>query len=167
MAMVQGQAQAAQATVEFIERVGFVSGGEPGALGDLRTGKFSYQRTTEDGELQTFEVGVPLLSLVPVPSIQIREAEIEFWVKVTDIQSQALSSKINEAAQAPQGDWLSTTVPQLRTALGSTNTGQRSQELQMHVKLKLEQADVPAGLAHLFNILEQGITSQPASEKTG
>ena len=32
-------------------------------------------------------------------------------------------------------------------------------DMQVHVKIKVEQADVPAGLSRLFNLMEESITS--------
>jgi len=168
LAIVQGQAQASQATAEFVERVGFVpkgTGSEEDSSGDdmgeMRMLSFSFQKPDSDGNLQSFRVEVPILSLVPIPAIQVKDAELEFNVKVTDIQTfdskTALTSR-----DADAGDWLSQGRVEFRAAMGqmeSSSSKQRSTELQMKVKMRVEQADITVGQSYLFRLMDQVINS--------
>ncbi|MCK5002571.1 MAG: DUF2589 domain-containing protein [Gammaproteobacteria bacterium] len=166
LAMVQGQAQAAQATAEFIERIGFKQvkakdGAEGDNLGELRMVTFSYQKPDDAGNPQTYEIEIPLLSLIPIPGIQIKEGELEFNIKVNDIQSSNISTALN-SPNAEEGDWLSPSRVEFRAAMGQMKTstsGKQSSELQMKVKMKVEQAEIPAGLSQLFRLMDQSINS--------
>ena len=168
LAMVQGQAQASQATAEFVERIGFAGaaaeGEEPAPpddLGEIRMVTFSYQKPDATGSPRTFRIQLPLLSLVPIPALQIKDADLEFNVKITDIQTTdtktALSSRDAEA-----GDWLAQGRVEFRAAMGQMETSsstQRSTDLQMKVKLRVEQADITVGQSFLFRLMDQAIKS--------
>ena len=166
LAMVQGQAQAAQATAEFIERIGFkqIKGGNgvvEDSLGELRMITFSYQKPDDAGNPQTYQIEIPLLSLIPIPGIQIKEGELEFNIKVNDIQSSNTRTTLNNPS-AEEGDWLSQGRVEFRAAMGKMETstsGRQSSELQMKVKMKVEQAEIPAGLSQLFRLMDQSINS--------
>jgi hypothetical protein len=86
LALVQGEAQAAQATARFIQEIGFESSqDEPLQFGRLKTVTFRYSKTSVGGTISQLEVEIPVLSIVPIPTLQIREAEIDFSVEITSI----------------------------------------------------------------------------------
>lgn len=169
LALVQGQAQAAQATAEFIDRIGFVKSEDTNtespenedALGDLRMITFNFQRADADGVLQTHKMEIPLLSIVPIPAIEIKNADLEFNIKVTDIQTEEISTSLS-SRDAEADDWLSTGRVQFRAAMGRMETSvseQRSVDLQMKVKINVQQADIAPGMAHLYRLMDQSFKS--------
>jgi hypothetical protein len=89
-ALVDAEAQSAMATARFIRNVGFKppEDGDLGDLGDLQMARFKSTRRGEDGEEEDFEVQIPLLTLLPIPALQIQDAELEYYVKV--IQTETL-----------------------------------------------------------------------------
>lgn len=162
-AIVDAESQAAQATADFIERVGFRRRPEAaeGDFGDLRMVSFSHQRTGPEGTPRTFRVDVPLLSLVPIPAIQVRDAELEFFVKIVETQR----PRVRRDAERPPGegvpDRLKADAIDFKALMGRGQPEpgrRRTLDMQIKVKIKLEQADVPAGLSKLFNLMEQNIT---------
>ncbi|MDH5366705.1 MAG: DUF2589 domain-containing protein [Cyclobacteriaceae bacterium] len=164
LALVQGQAQAAQATAEFIEKIGFESAETAGQgdLGGLRMVTFSYQKPDDQGNLQSYIVEVPLLSLIPIPSIEIKNAEMEFNIKITDIQTETTSLALS-SSDAEEGNWLSNERVEFRAAMGkmqSNTSGQTETDIQMKVKINAQQADIPTGLAHIFRLMDQSINSK-------
>ena len=51
--------------------------------------------------------------------------------------------------------------------IGDPTAGaQRSTDMQLNVKIRMEQADMPAGLLKLLAVLDQNITSAPAAAVT-
>ncbi len=167
LAIVQGQAQASQATAEFIDRVGFKpKSANEDDLGDLRMVTFSYQKRDAEGNLDTYKIEIPLLSLVPIPAIQIRDADLEFNVKITDILTSDTKTSLS-APDAEAGDWLSKGRVEFRAAMGKMEIAtaeRRTIDLQMKVKLRVEQADIPAGLSFLFRLMDQSISSSTVEE---
>jgi len=123
---------------------------------------FSYQKPDDQGNLQSYIVEVPLLSLIPIPSIEIKDAEMEFNIKITDIQTENTSLALS-SSDAEAGSWLSTERVEFRAAMGkmqSGSSGQTETDIQMKVKIKAQQADIPAGLAHIFRLMDQSINSK-------
>ncbi len=172
IAIVQGQAQAAQSTAEFIERVGFIDAssqadgasgtGDKYHFGDMRMASFHVQKPDKDGVPQIFKVEVPILSLIPIPAIQVKHAEIEFYVKITDTVSTTPETSVGTSESNPS-DWLGKDRLEFRAAMGrmssSTADQQTKIDLQMRIKMEVEQADVTAGMAHLFRLMDQNTTS--------
>lgn len=80
MATANANMYMAQATAEFINDVGI------DADGKVRTASFGYEKRTanEDGtsNVDTMKVDVPMLSIVPVPNLQVNEVNIQFDMEV-------------------------------------------------------------------------------------
>jgi len=191
-ALVDAEQQAAQATANYIREMGFLGPDEAvseGDYGGLRMVRFQHERRAPDGRRQSVRVEVPFLSMIPIPALQIRDAELEFLVKVVDIASmpaQALpapaaegagdaapeaAKKSAEAAEAARKDPFLSKLErdrvQFRAAL-SRQPGPSSRgtlEMQIHMKIRVEQADVPAGMAKLFNLLEQNVRATEVEER--
>ena len=161
-AIVEGQAQAAQATAEFIERVGFVQEGDGsnGEVGKLKMVSFSYTKPDVDGIMKEHKLEIPLLSMVPIPSIEVKEADLEFNIKVADVQSVQGRTQLSDDHAEP-GDWMSKDRIELRTTMGKMQTTEgRNTDIQMNIKMKLQQADIPEGVQHLFRVMGQAINSK-------
>jgi hypothetical protein len=185
-ALIQAETYAANATADFIERVGFEQqprqeGGQPSQedLGQLRKITFKQERRTADGQGATYQVEVPLLSILPIPALQIKEAELEFFVKIVDMVTQGRLQRSSEAGQAaeaaseppPAGSQRVPVPPHLdmkallgRGQPGAPRAPDSAFDMQVYVKIKVAQADPPAGLARLFNLMEQSISSTRLEE---
>jgi hypothetical protein len=185
-ALIEAESYAADATAQFIERVGFETAqstpDQPLAdMGKLRTISFKQERRDSEGRAASYKVEVPLLSILPIPAMQIREAELEFFVKIVDmvLEDRPKRRQNGKGASdpAPKDD-REATVPGLiadskridfKTMMGrgqvsGTPTSQSAFDMQVHVKIKVAQADIPAGLSRLFNLMEQSISSTLLSE---
>lgn len=183
-ALIEAETYAANATADFIERVGFEHPSEKAEkstyadLGKLRTLTFVQQRRTSEGEGASYKVEVPLLSILPVPALQIKEADLEFYVKIIDMVSGSQPATVKGTKKTrttsteesnemvPTGSRNVPTPPRLdmKAMLGrgqpiAPHTPQTAFDMQVHIKIKVAQADVPAGLSRLFNLMEQSISS--------
>ena len=159
VAMIQADAQAARATVEFIEAVGFVAP-EPGAgedrePGRLRMAHFRYQKLDENNDLKEFVVSVPLLALVPIPSLQIKQARVSLLARITDVAAEKPAAE----PAAPAGG-----IPARRLRIFAkpvASSGAKGREVRasfdLEVQISLGQADLPAGMEKVFNVLDQAI----------
>ncbi len=159
LALIQGQAQAAQATAEFIERVGLQSK-EGSAAEQIRMLSFGYQKPDAEGNMRSFRVEIPLLSLVPIPAIQIKESELDFYVKVNDFK--ILKSATSLSSEKANGeDWLAQEQAEFRTSIASgPGSGATSNtSMLMRVTMRVEQAAIPPGVTELFRRFEQSIRS--------
>jgi uncharacterized protein DUF2589 len=123
-------------------------------LGKLRMARFHHE--TPDGALHRIEV--PVLSLVPIPALQIKEATVEFAVKVVDTIPLAPRTEDRRPGltEPPSAIDLKGSIARQRTP----GAGLRQAETQMTVKVTMQQADVPSGLARLFHLMDQHVTAE-------
>lgn len=159
IATVEADALSARQYLDYLMRIAFESY-DPvtGKTGKLRTLTFSFIEQDVNGS-QKKSVSIPLLTLVPLPLLQIQEADFDFDIKILD----ALSENVEEKFSVKQG--VSMKEPQeaagfkMRASLapqqGSRSHGgelQQSLAANMKVKVKMRQADMPAGLSNLLHL---------------
>lgn len=171
-AMVDAEIQAAQTTIEFIERVGFVHDPSESAnpasesansehhYGDLKTVTFKYTKTGIGGKTLDFQVEIPVLSLVPIPAIHISDAKIDFAVEINDAVKLDSKVKLSVAKQKGQNNAIESELVMFKAGLAS-----RDSKTAMHVTINLKQSDTPVGMQALFRVMDQGISSVSQEDK--
>ena len=160
--IVQAQAQSARATVEFVEEVGLEAGE---GTSRMRTVTLRYSKKDENGKPAEFEVEVPLLALVNVPSLAVSDAKLEFSYDV-------VSAVADTSSPAP------TPLPGRKTVMakltglirrppaqqaGPSQPGPQ-QTTSLDVVVNLKQQEIPVGVSRLFDLAELGISEKPAGE---
>ena len=126
--------------------------------GRLRTVRFTYQKQMPgDTGPATFAVEVPLLSLVPIPMLQVKEAEFDFAVQILDSAQFGSDTSLADPSVAPTdaGKFLSGDRVQLKAVVAR----KQSLDLKMNVKLRVEQAYMPAGLTKVIHLMDQSVTA--------
>ena len=169
-ALVDAEAQSAMATARFIRSVGFTGNGDGmGDLGELQMARFKRRNRHADGSEDDVEVQIPLLSMLPIPALQIKDAELDYTVKI--VQTEALpqrQAEINQLMtakrQGPTGEPPATLRATFAREQGADN--RRSVDMLVKMKLRIEQADMPAGLAQLLALASEsgGQTVLPESD---
>jgi hypothetical protein len=177
VAMIRADAQAARATVEFIEAVGLVppeevseGRGDSTQAGSLRMASFRYKKLDENNEISEFVALVPVLSLVPVPAIQIKEAKISFSAKISDIVQEQDDGGARDASAAPlpQGrliSYLPRKMELITKPVASSGTKDNKVRGAYHldVEISMGQADIPLGLEQVFTLMDQAIRDEKGS----
>jgi hypothetical protein len=171
MALVQAEAQAAKTTLEFIEKVGFTPAATTGKIvdefkvGKVRMAEFIYKKADANGQLADFTASVPVLSLVPIPAIQVKEATISFSVRINDVETVDASTTMSSSGASKQ-KYLMAKRTELRASMGSKNAKDDKTERQyaMDIQVTVEKADVPVGLMKVFNMMDQAITDRKAAK---
>ena len=143
---------------------------ETGKVGELRMLEFNYQSHDVDGTHQQ-QVKIPLLTLVPLPLLQVKEADFDFDIQIVD----ALSADTDATFSLKNG-----TTPQEKTAEGvklrvsmasakvegsRKSSSQQSLTANMKVKVKMEQADMPGGLANLLHLTTNNLQMKAVEEE--
>lgn len=154
LAMIQADTIAAQASAEFIENVGFVNGTQNGNFGQMRMITFTYQKQNIGEPAETITLKVPLLSLIPIPLLQVREAEIDFGVEIIDMQS---SGPAQSHLRTASGNL--SYLDGNRTAMDVILREQRDTHIQMKMKVHFAQADIPSGLSRLLQVMDNSLLS--------
>lgn len=153
-ALIDAEAQSAMATARFIRSVGF-TGDNMGELGDLQMARFRRRRRNADGKEEEVEVEIPLLSMLPIPALQIRHAELDYTIRI--IQTEAIQpqadTKQSMMEVTPKGEPIAT----MRASFASEPRAndRRSTDMLVKMKLRIEQADMPGGLAQLLALASE------------
>lgn len=167
-AVIQAQAQAAQTTIEFIERVGFVpDASDPTKLGETRTVTFEYEKLSEDGSRTDMAMTVPVLAIVPIPFIRVESCEIDFTAKITDMDTTQVNTSmaVNASTSGSYSSWLSPVRVEFRASFSynrnTSSTSKFEKEYQMNVHVRAVQDEMPAGLSRVLQVLEKSIIEAP------
>lgn len=133
---IDAQAQAASATADYIQRVGFEYDPEQKLY---KTRTLTFQYSTPEGEKKII---VPLISVVPVPFLQINNVDLDFTadVSVSDGQLMGRVSAKNDTYNAEDNQ-----------STDYTN------DLQVRVNIKAASADIPMGVSKLLQIMQENI----------
>jgi hypothetical protein len=182
VSVIEADVLAAREFANFLFEFGFVQDGsstdapETRHLGSLRTVTFAYKSPGPNGALQDSVMEIPLLSLVPLPLLQVTDAEFAFQVRVLESQTDALGAAppLLNAPQALAADGTpaapsspQVSKPRIRAMLASgpspsstqSHSSQNSLDANMSVKLSMKQADVPAGISAMLQLMGQAVNS--------
>ena len=144
-----------------------------GKVGKLRALEFNY-RTSDSFGVHNQKVSIPLLTLVPLPLLQVKEADFDFDIQIIDAVSAdknaTFSLKNPEGGSTSQDD-LSEGL-RLRVSMAASNieAGEEVKRRQglsanMKVKVKMRQADMPGGLSNLLSLTTNSLQIEEAEEQ--
>ncbi|MDG1276050.1 MAG: DUF2589 domain-containing protein [Algoriphagus sp.] len=155
-AIVQAEGIAARATANFIKEVGFtgVSDNIDGDYGTIRNVTFSYERIKADGNTEIAKLSVPLLTIIPIPSIQVAEAEIEFDLAMTQPESSPAPKENSKLGNLSSHRGLQLKAIFAKKPNPSSNLPVTSATSNMNVKIRLAQSELAVGMVQLLNILD-------------
>lgn len=141
-----------------------------GHLGSLKVANFSMNKTGPDGKFVAHDVHIPVLSLFPIPILQVKDAEFDFAFKIfeheasnpdSDVSNgESKQEKTANASSVDVDDFLSSKRVELKAGLARSGQQQTS-ESQIRIKIRMEQADIPSGLIKLLQMMDQGVASTP------
>lgn len=146
IATVDADALSAQRYLDCLLKIAFEDGSPSGDGDRLRRLDFTY-RDRSSGGIRS--LSIPFLTIVPLPLLQVQEADFEFNVQILDISRQSGSGLQSSERGADS---------RLRVALaptsgsGVTRGRGSSLDANMKVHMKMAQSDVPGGLAALLGI---------------
>lgn len=152
---------AARASADFIESVGFDKRDAPeseNSFGRLRTVSFNYTKQDVNGRDVEALVELPLLSLVPIPLLQVKDAQLSFSLKIIETNSQTTEPLRSVASSAFSTTATSSPPVSMQAVYKASNNTDTT--IDMKVTINLVQSDMPAGLQQLFQIMEQASTSK-------
>ncbi|UQU66642.1 DUF2589 domain-containing protein [Couchioplanes caeruleus] len=166
-AAVDAQVASSLATIDFINKVGFTdvattgpepADGQPVAIKrELVMVDFSHKRTDldKDGNPGTTKifVRVPLLAMLPIPSLRIEQVVIDFNVKLNSVETASVSDQLKVGAEVGGGfgpvNFKVSASYQRQT---STNV-EVKKEYALNVNVKAVQDEIPAGLEKILGML--------------
>lgn len=156
--VVEAQAASARATVDFVESVGFEEH-EDGER--LRTVRLRYRKKDENDVPAEFEVEVPLLALVNVPSLAVKNARLSFSYDVLTAVSETAATRALPLATRLVPAKLTGLIRPAKTA---PETGSTRRTTSIDLEVTLEQQEMPIGVERLFDLAELGISERKTAE---
>ena len=161
VATVEADALSTQKYLDHLFSIAFEQNGEnEHTPGKLRYISFNYQ---EGGKTRT--ISLPLMSLVPFPLLQVKEAEFHFDINIVDsVTTQAeksfhiLPSKTgNDENPEPEFTLRATLAAKSPTAATAKQNESSSMTANMQVKVIMQQADIPGGLTNLLQLTNNSL----------
>ena len=156
IATIEADSLSSQRYLDYLMKIAFESY-DPvtGRTGKIRMLTFNYQ-SQDAGGGRTQSVSIPILTLVP---LQVQEADFDFDIKILDALSETAEEKFSleegKSLNEPQsggGFKLRASLAPKQGEGSSTSNVQQSLSANMKVKVKMRQADMPAGLSNLLHL---------------
>jgi hypothetical protein len=127
-------------------------------VGSLRTMTFTYDYTDARGQRQATKVSVPLISLIPMPLLEVTKAHFDYAIRILNEQT-LLTEKISDDAMVASRSVVAMLAPIDTTRADPARiAGKSGPKANMTVHLEVEKSDLPAGILKLLNLGEQAIS---------
>jgi hypothetical protein len=162
-AAVDAQVASSMATVDFINKVGFTTptdeSGEPvpGARRELVMVDFTHDRKDVDADGKPVEksthLKVPLLAMLPIPSLRIDHVTIDFNVKLNSVESEKTSTELGIKTELKAGFGPVSFKVSASYQRKTTTSVEVKKEYSLNVNVKAVQDEIPAGLEKILNML--------------
>ena len=160
--MAKGQAKLNDVTWKYISEVAFVTdkdGKTQARSLDVEMNRVVTDGNTGEQTVQTLYSKVPMLPLVPLPSLAITAADIEFTmeVKTSEVDKSSTDTESSIQASASGGFWgMKYSVSMAgKVATHKENTRSTDNSAKYKVKLHAEQLTATEGMLKLSDYLTQ------------
>jgi len=160
--MAKGQAKLNEVTWKYISEVAFVKdkdGKTTARSLDVEMNRVVTNGATGEQEIQKLYNKVPMLPLVPLPSLAITSADIEFSMEVkTSEASKDTSSSENSYEVSAGGKWWGMSFNAKvagKVATNKENTRSTDNSAKYNVKVHAEQLPATEGMLKLSDYLTQ------------
>lgn len=166
--VIKADFYAARQFLEYVESFGFSAQqesdpervGREGFIGDLRMTSFRFQESSGNGPARDRYLRVPALSMIPLPLLQVQEADFDFAVRVVqadrDRRPEQLTLEGDEggASEPELVDWKAMLVAEQPGGGGGDGSDAASHiDANIKVHLKVRQSDMPAGISRLLAVM--------------
>ena len=155
-ACIDAQIASSMATVDFIQKVGFKQAAG-GTSSELVMVDFTHKKTDVDADGKTTDktnfIKVPLLAMLPIPSLRLEQVLIDFNVKLNSVETSSVSDKLG-VDTGVEGGWGPVKFKVSASYQRQTSSGvEVKKEYSLHVNVKAVQDDMPAGLEKIMGML--------------
>ncbi|MCP3961756.1 MAG: DUF2589 domain-containing protein [bacterium] len=180
LATIKADFLAAKRSARYIEHYGFEKGpGVPPSAADRELGRlkmvvFEYDQADPGGKRVRQRIKLPKLSLIPLPLLQVKDADFRFDIRVTPPPPEKVPTsylpldpeqEISDLTEPERFRWMGTLAP---AAPLQEEKGAFSPYLQanMRFNIKAQQADLPEGILKLLNLMGNAETVESSPSLT-
>ncbi|MDX2591386.1 DUF2589 domain-containing protein [Streptomyces sp. WI03-4A] len=161
--VIRSSAMAANETAQFIKSVGFKQDGHPETVAFSYTSTEPTQTDGTTGKNNVVrKVEVPLLTVVPIPYLQLSKVTLDFNVKIDSVSTRKQEQKIGAETSASGGFWgvKASLKASYDSSSSSSETVSRSASMSVHVEA--EQGPMPGGMEKILSMLtDNAVTVKP------
>lgn len=143
-ACIDAQASACIATSRYVKEFGFEKNNDNDIL-DAKSVKFYFN--TPDGKAK--RLTVPLISLVPLPYLQIKDVDLSFKTQVSINSNGKIVAKMTSGGSSENAE--------------EKNSFQS--DMRVNVGIKASSSDIPLGISRVLEILGNNITAVKSEDK--
>lgn len=174
VATIEADSISSRQYLNYLLEVGFEScNKETGEAGKMRMLTFYFMQSDINGTARQ-KVSIPLLSLVPLPLLQVKEADFDFDIQIIDAvkeeTEEIFSLKKGQVQQTDEEDKQMKLRVSLAPSVGEGNSRaslRQGLSANMKVKVRMQQADLPGGLANLLHLTANNMmVEQPENKET-
>lgn len=164
IAAANAQGKLAAVTAEFIKTVGVDS------ENNVNTVDFKYKTKGADGKDEQNVVQVPLLSIVNIPGLCLKKAEVAFTMEIKQQTADTSSTDASATINASYGGAWSPFKAKMTGTVATKSEHTRSTDKTAKYDIRIEARDdgMPEGLAKVLDILNANMANpahvaQPAT----
>lgn len=190
-ALIEADGMAARTAAEFIREHAFepTGTGSDTAYGRLRMVTFTYEIADENGQAARQEMAVPLLLMITLPLLSVREATFEFGIEIagtleTDQDGDGVDDRLRQRARAEalaRGEdpdrQAARALPRHRVfgniaraapvspipSAPRASSARQDMTGDVKVRVMMDQSGLPTGIAELLRLTSDGaVRSYPA-----
>jgi hypothetical protein len=177
-AAVKANFDAAKSTADFIQTVGFDQVMDPTTKqmspGKPRMVDFSFERPNNDETgkrvVDLVKISVPMLAIVPIPSLQVDLIDIVFDMEVkSSTTSENNSAKSGSLEASVSGGFAGFTASvKINGSISTSEKNTRSSDTsaKYHVQVKATSKPLPEGLARVLDMMNQAIRPREVKQFT-
>lgn len=158
MAAAAAQGKLALTTVEFIKEIGMEND-------KVRNVDFTYETTDASSSNHTpiqNKLSVPLLSIVNIPNLSIKEANVDFCMEVRAQSMDKSSVNTSTTVSASfNGSWFCPVKTKITGTIATASEHTRSTDKSAKYTISVKAADsgYPEGLSKVLDILSANVTN--------
>jgi hypothetical protein len=156
-AVVEGQAAATGSALDFVEQIGLT--GDPAHPG-FKTVTIRYSKLDENQEPAEFELELPLLALVNVPTLTVKQAKMSFSYDVVTTTHETTTADGADGADGPVRALGGIVAPVRPVSLvgyvprRTTSSRDTNERTGVNVEITVESQALPLGLERLIELTE-------------
>lgn len=161
VATVNADIYAAKRFVNYLRQYGFKNG-EGDNWGELRTVKFTYNTTNAQGIIVHHKIEIPIISLVPLPLLQVKNAEYKMEINILGRIQHVKPPQLTEPSDTDEYDELDgeNRIKAMLSPLKQSESNPLAPNLSANLRanITMRQADIPSGIATLLGLTQEANT---------
>jgi hypothetical protein len=155
IAAANAQGKLAAMTADFIKHVGVKTNGS------VSTVEFKYKTKSAEGTQVENVIDVPLLSIVNIPALSVKKAEVAFTMEV---KQQTIEKSTTEASSTVEANYKAVWSPFSAKITGSVatksdNTRSTDKTAKYDIRVEARDDGIPEGLAKVLDMLSANIAN--------